>query len=82
VIKTDRIRRARHAARMGEIRCIQNCSQKSLEGRNHLVELDVDGRIHTPNIKTDSKEIVYEGVGRIKLAHVGSSGGFLYLWYI
>jgi len=45
VIKSRRIRWAEHAARMGDMRNAYKIWVRKLEGKSHLEDLDVDGRI-------------------------------------
>ena len=63
VIKSRRMRWARHVARMGEERGVYRVLVGKPEGRNHWVDLDVDGWIILGRISRSWDVGIWTGLG-------------------
>jgi hypothetical protein len=74
MIKSRRIRWARHVARMGEMKHKHKILFESLEGRNHSEDLGVDGRIILKWILGKQVRRVWSGLMWIR---IGTSGWLL-----
>jgi hypothetical protein len=74
VVKSRRMRRARHVARMGEGRDVHRVLVGSLREGDHWGDPDVDGRIILRWIFRKWEEVVGSGWSRLR---IGTGGGHL-----